>query len=243
MKMQDKELDELFRSNLDDFEIKPSSDVWAGIDAELEKGRRKKAYVSLLSIAASIIILFTVGVLFIPQKISIRTQTDLVKIMTPTRKNVSSKAVAKNSDPNKTTNTITKIYAGNYHKPKHNDLTQNDEPVTAKSDEQPQLSNADKADVITSQQPEKNIQFANIQPVQIKTPLTIEPTQITDKSPTIKPKHAPLSLGGMINAMVAKVDKRQDKIIEFTDDDGESSITGVNLGIIKIKKDQQTTEK
>jgi hypothetical protein len=45
------------------------------------------------------------------------------------------------------------------------------------------------------------------------------------------------SFGDLVNVLVAKVDKRKDKVIEFTaDDDGESNITGVNLGIIKIKK-------
>jgi hypothetical protein len=45
------------------------------------------------------------------------------------------------------------------------------------------------------------------------------------------------SLGDLINVVVSKVDKRKDKIIEFSNtDDDEATITGVNLGIIKIKK-------
>jgi hypothetical protein len=46
-------------------------------------------------------------------------------------------------------------------------------------------------------------------------------------------------LGGLINALIAKVDRRQDKLIEFSDsddDDAESNVTGLNLGLIKIKK-------
>jgi hypothetical protein len=49
------------------------------------------------------------------------------------------------------------------------------------------------------------------------------------------------SLGSLINTIVAKIDKREDKLIEFTDnedDDSESTITGINLGIIKKKKQQ-----
>jgi hypothetical protein len=41
-----------------------------------------------------------------------------------------------------------------------------------------------------------------------------------------------------LNVVIAAVDKRKDKVIEFSNTDGdESSITGINLGIIKIKKE------
>jgi hypothetical protein len=45
-------------------------------------------------------------------------------------------------------------------------------------------------------------------------------------------------LGGLINTIVAAVDKREDKLIEFTDanNDEGSRVTALNLGIFKIKK-------
>ncbi|NCD71425.1 hypothetical protein [Mucilaginibacter agri] len=52
-------------------------------------------------------------------------------------------------------------------------------------------------------------------------------------------KHSLNSIGDLINVVVAKVDKRQDKVIEFSNtDDDESTITGLNLGIVKVKKDK-----
>lgn len=52
-------------------------------------------------------------------------------------------------------------------------------------------------------------------------------------------KHGLNSIGDLINVVVAKVDKRQDKVIEFSNtDDDESTITGLNLGIVKVKKDK-----
>ncbi|NNU34325.1 hypothetical protein HK413_09510 [Mucilaginibacter sp. S1162] len=45
----------------------------------------------------------------------------------------------------------------------------------------------------------------------------------------------------MVNALMAKIDKREDKLIEFSDSDDDengSDLTGVNLGLIKIKKQQ-----
>jgi hypothetical protein len=62
------------------------------------------------------------------------------------------------------------------------------------------------------------------------------PVNKPDAAP-VKTRHKIHSLGDLINVVVAKVDKRKDKIIQFTDtDDGDSNITGVNLGVIKIKK-------
>jgi hypothetical protein len=47
------------------------------------------------------------------------------------------------------------------------------------------------------------------------------------------------NLGGLINVLVSKVDKRANKFIEFSDgedDEAETTVTGVNMGPIKFKK-------
>ena len=46
------------------------------------------------------------------------------------------------------------------------------------------------------------------------------------------------NFGDLVNIVVAKVDKRKDKAIQFTDsDDDESTVTAVNIGPVKINKD------
>ena len=56
---------------------------------------------------------------------------------------------------------------------------------------------------------------------------------------TVKPKHKIKTFGDLVNVVVRKIDKRKDKLIEFTDvDDDESTITGINLGVLKIKKEK-----
>lgn len=53
-------------------------------------------------------------------------------------------------------------------------------------------------------------------------------------------KHGIHTFGDLINVVVAKVDKRQDKVIHFSDtDDDESNITGINLGFVKVKKEEK----
>jgi hypothetical protein len=52
-----------------------------------------------------------------------------------------------------------------------------------------------------------------------------------------KRKHRIHNFGDLVNLVVDKLDKRQDKVVQFADDeDGDSHLTGVNLGIVKIKK-------
>src|ERR1700761_2002850 len=68
MEMQDKDFDKLFISKLDNFEMQPSAGVWEGIDRELSADKRRRILIPFLSVAASIVVLVTAGVLFIPKK-------------------------------------------------------------------------------------------------------------------------------------------------------------------------------
>ena len=43
------------------------------------------------------------------------------------------------------------------------------------------------------------------------------------------------SIGSLVNFVIAKVDKREDKLIEFKDSDEGSEVSGINLGLVKIK--------
>jgi len=43
------------------------------------------------------------------------------------------------------------------------------------------------------------------------------------------------SVGSLLNFVIAKVDKREDKVIQFRDGDEGSEVSGINLGLVKIK--------
>jgi len=93
--------------------------------------------------------------------------------------------------------------------------------------------------------PDKETQIAVKLPVEERPSFITKPAlsgiqlPVSDKQDAalMKANHKIRSFGDLINVAVAKIDKRKDKIIEFTDDDDdESTLTGINLGIIKIKK-------
>ncbi|MDB5134226.1 MAG: hypothetical protein JWP37_829 [Mucilaginibacter sp.] len=260
--MQDKEFDDLFRSKLDDFEMEPSAKVWTNIDTKLDGKERKKSTFPVLRIAASIIILVTAGILFIPKKensgpvkpgknrlVNNQAAQAVVKPIAHTPANTD---VVKDSRPANTViaNRVAVVqhHAEGVGAPVKSagqtaHAIDNTEPV--KTEEQQML-----AAVST-----KPVEITNPVVPDIATPLSIKQADL-DETATIKPvltaqnpaakpantvvrKRGIHNFGDLVNLVVAKVDKRKDKVIEFTDtDDDESTITAVNVGPIKIKKEK-----
>ena len=257
MDMQDKEFDDLFRSKLDGFEAEPSANVWAGIDAKLSGKRRKKILAPFLSIAASIIVLVAAGILFIPGKGKVTgkhpVQNKIAKtsatLITPPTAKSQSKPVLKSEAVKLKEATL----ADNYKRPNYSkaikDIPAKQTRETDKTVEtnQPELAATPRKqqDIIDAVAPDISTQIAVKQPmvetISFKTKPSLPAVQLSgaDKQDNLaaKPGRKLRSLGDIINNAVAKVDKRKDKFIEFGDPvDNGSTITAINLGIIKIKK-------
>jgi hypothetical protein len=257
MKMQDNEFDKLFSSKLNNFEVEPSADVWERVSLELNTDKRKKILVPILGIAATILVLVVSGILFIHQKTNngYQRKSETAKTILPLHIQPAMTSIAKLTVSN-----------SQYAKRNHKALTNNKylakalkyipvksaqiivDSLPAKTGRQSFIAslqqrqqNETKAVV-----PDERTQIAIRQPIEKTTTLISTPGLVATEIPTVakqdvitaKSKHKIRSLGDLINVVVAKVDKRKDKIIEFTDTDDESNITGVNLGIIKFKKDQ-----
>ena len=257
MDMQDNEFDKLFSSKLEGLEIEPSKQVWQGITREMDKNKRKRiALIPFLSIAASIIVLIAAGVLFIPQKNRLvkkpLVKNEIVKahrplhtsliakitIQMPVNKAVKASPVQINrvavlhpSSKNKVVTPTQTIAV----------LNKSAEPVTTQN--QPVLAAvAQKMDAIVPQAVDTiNIQ-ANVPVVKpTDKPILSAATLPAGNQPimvTPIKKHTIKSFGDVLNVVIAAVDKRKDKFIEFSNTDGdEATITAVNIGIIKIKKE------
>jgi hypothetical protein len=250
MDMQDKEFDKVFRSNLDDFEIQPSPMVWDAIDNQLNNGRRKKALLPWLSVAASILVLICAGLLFIPKDIKTSekhpVKNNVAVVKTPVNDIPKEKIKAGQNNPkitpvHQSLLAITKTVKHSIEQelPVNKQATKTKEkPVLAAINQKEQINTVvpDKTTPIAVAPIEDNTTFVT-KPVVAETQL---PVNTEAKATPVKTRHKLRTLGDLINLAVAKVDKRQDKFIEFTntDDDDGSSITGVNLGILKIKKDK-----
>lgn len=255
--MQDEEFDQAFNSKFDDFEVEPSPMVWKGIADELDGKKSKRSLVAYLSIAASVIVLLAAGALFFQQQEKpTKHQADTNKLATnvtqpvttvspksvtePAITESTTKRIASTKNQATTSSAPAAINAGQPSTEKAENTPGDAEPVKR---DNPQLIAAAVAPPRELQPvvPDKNVDLAIKSPNIDQQPAARPAIMASATKPDAAPakKHGIHSLGGLINVLVAKVDKRQDKLIEFTDDeddDTESNITGVNLGIIKIKK-------
>lgn len=265
MNMQDKEFDDLFRSKLDELEVEPSAQVWAGIDATLD-GKKRKSIIPMLSIAASVVVLIVAAILFIPKGETVKPGKKPVKnaLASNRIKPVITKPVdapvnaVKKEDirpKNITVNTsgIAVVKHKNVLEVAKESLEQPaaiiEKPEPLKVDEQPVLASNQVPEtkavtqavvpdvttpLATNQQDVNDGQGAITKPVLAAVqPASTQSTKTTPK------RHGIHSFGDLVNIVVAKVDKRKDKLIEFSDsDDDESVISGVNAGIVKIKRDK-----
>ncbi len=260
--MQDKELDNLFRSKLDNFETEPSANLWRNIDTGLQAGKRKRISVPLLSAAASIIVLVTAGVLLIPNHVK-HTNGRLVKsglvksdghvklpvkapankiaqvalVVTTIRTNPVKQTIA--LQPVKKQLIVVQSQTNNSSAGRHPAAI--NQPATTQPPQQVIASVSQKPDVTA--QPKQNdtaLLAVNTVIAPGRQPAhAVVPDKPIIAAAIVQPtkKHRIHSLGDMLNTVIAAVDKRKDKLIEFTDtDDDESVITGVNLGIVAVKK-------
>lgn len=252
--MQDKEIDHLFRSKLDNLEEQPSALVWGDITTRMDKG--KPGFKTYLSIAASLLLLLSAGLYFVSQ-------------INDTAKNPVQIAVSKNNKPVKTIiqpvvntpavmqpkaeivvvkNTLKPLRKLRV-KPQRHALPEV-APVVVNAQHVQQLAQVQPAqkpaDAVKFTVPDRTVPFN--EKIEIPEDVTFKSnTLAAQQLPVAKTmaaaparKHRIRSLGDLINVVVSKVDKRKDKLIEFSNpaDEDETVVSGLNLGFIKIKRQQ-----
>lgn len=252
--MHDKEMDGLFRSKLEGFEMEPSANVWPGIAAELDLPKKKNTMTPFLSVAASIIVLVGAGLLFIPKTEVVKHKRQAVAVITKVQSSVnqvpSIKIAAQATARPLIVNHINDIAVDQHKKQAGTGtITTVDSAAKPAINVQPAQQQAI-ANAPQKQQPVKAVVPDNSTPLIAKQApdqpqayasqpqIAALPVIATQKDTVaVKARHGIHSFGDLVNVLVAKVDKRRDKVIEFSaDDDGESHVTGINLGILKIKK-------
>jgi hypothetical protein len=256
MDMQDKEFDKIFNSKFEDFEVEPSAMVWDNIAEELGGKKTKVAIMPWLSIAATVLVVLGAGVFFLQKGEPVKSQPKDNKLVashveapttvTPVQpvetiiakpiENVASTVKHQHSVIQSVNNPV-------------NSVDNTPEPVVktdpVKPIDQPQLIAAVIDPASTHVSTTATVPDVMLAPKMLDAAPQIEkPVMASAEKQTTAPvkKRGIRNLGGLINALVAKVDKREDKLIEFSesdDDENGSDLTGVNLGLIKIKKQQQ----
>jgi hypothetical protein len=258
MNMQDKEFDDLFRSKLEDFDVQPSAEVWQSIDGELA-GKRKKSIFPMLSIAASVLVLLVAGILFIPKKGVVKHNKPDTSAIAKVKSSILKPNSTRSEIPQgrlAAIETRDKSTVNVYHPKIKTNAVEQKEQVNSLIAKTEIVKPQDEPLLASAEIPKKN-EVVKPEPIEIAEATSPEKKQTVDNSTISLPAQSVLAsnhpakttrpivkkrgirnFGDIVNLVVAKVDKRKDKLIQFSDsDDDESVISAVHLGALKIKRD------
>ncbi len=262
MKISDKELDDLFNSKLNGLEIEPNAALWDNIAAGLGHQPKKKSIVPALRVAAGFIIILSVGLLFLRKNGPLKNQLPqkMVKLKVETRQPLVNQHKNAAEKKNMLLLSAKNMVVKEASSIKRNKKTSVIKTLIDKKLEPVYTSIQTMAQNKPGTEPHQDLPAGNLAQAKIAVvpdasvslkaqPEIVVPLKEPAKPPVLaalngkpaKTKHKGIrSMGDLVNLVMAKVDKRQDKLIEFTDnDDGdESNVTGINLGIISIKKEK-----
>jgi len=241
--MQDKEFDQLFRNKLEEAEIEPSKDLWKGIEARLEPKRKAGLPVFWMAAALALVLMSAGLLLKKTEKIQLQGREEMVEHIDrsqtdPTRMPVASvpstDQMAYTGTPLVIAPSIDVEYKtvnAAYVKPqkkKNVVSTQPAEPSTRLHSIP--LVSAGHADI------KENLETAPMM-ASVAASATEADGPINDNSPA--EKKGIRNVGDLVNFVVEKVDKREQKFLKFnTDEDDNSSLVAINIGFIKLNSRQ-----
>jgi hypothetical protein len=254
--ISDKDLDKLFQQRFGNLDIEPSNDVWGKISSKMDnKPAQKRSFPSFWLAAASVIMV-TSAVLWFARPIGIiklqkspEMAKEKVEVLLPHIKKA----------PN--TESIQKEPILAELKPRLAEFA-NEKPagsdyklLTETSQATPELKPAAEQApvVIASVNVIKPITILSKQLVKVperyfSDQLLLDVSQADMIAKVDRPEDHTLneervhnenkkirSIASLVNFVIAKVDKREDKLIEFKDGAEGSEVSGINLGLVKIK--------
>jgi len=267
MNTHDNDMDQLFRQKLDDFEVEPSANVWAGISAELGNAPKRRSIVPMLRIAAGVAVIISAGLFFLPKKqVGVQPINGHKLAVKPIVKPASVQP-APSQAPTQipSVNMAVAVQHVAITRPHHSLGTVNraiaQVPVAGNVPLQPVVAPV-QVDPVVNTQAAMIAATTSTNTSTVNNPtMPVASTQIIEKTKDLAPilstqpantavmasvgqvdsdskpaKKRKFSLGKVLNAAVGLVDKRQDKLIEFSDTDEGEAITGINIGILKVKK-------
>jgi hypothetical protein len=232
--IQDKDFDQFFKDKLSNAAVEPPAALWSNIEPQLQP-KRKKFLPFYWMAAAVAVVAVTAGLLFTPEdKIQLQGKQEVtVTTIKPVQKAVDLPALTQETKTGQLETTVVKVRtsAGKHDAEKKllamqpialkahlNDITKTAAPVLEVAEPQIKAAVLTEGEVLIAQ---------NNTPVLIKEEVITEVDQPEKKG--IR------NIGDLVNFVVEKVDKREQKFLKFkTDDDDNSSLVAINIGIIRL---------
>ncbi len=248
--MLDKDFDAIFKSSSEDFEVAPATDSWNKISDKIDAKPVKKKNPFLWMAAASIIIVLGVGIsLFTKPTATIKLHPDedneMMSNLAQEQKDTESVTPMEETVVNK------KSYKKSERAVMISNLSDKKAPEETVIDTFTELKNEpidSELELVKTLKPirtklatERLIEQEEIAKIKKTAPVTL--AQMSDDTNAtliddtrVKIPKIP-SVGDLVNFVIAKVDKREEKLIKMSrTEESNNEITGINLGLFKFRK-------
>jgi len=252
--MQDKEFDQLFKDKFDDAQIEPSVNLWANIEAEL-KPKRKRVFPVYWMAAAMVAATLTAALLVFNKEEKVQLQGRTADVTKPAvsgrekEKSVDApvdqikplaqhsalveKGILVSTSPARgsvVTDAKKAAQTPDQHALKNNlGVMQPNQVIAHLTTKSP-----------TVKESAAELPKAKVDPAEVIVMASADVPAVTGdevmNENDMADKRGIRNMGDLINFVVDKVDKREDKLIRFDTDDDNSSLIGINIGMIRFSK-------
>lgn len=271
--MSDKEFDKAFKSSFEDFEVDPTAKSWENIAAKLdEKPKGKKFPIFWLSVAASVIMVLSIGIIIYQKPteniIELRGKTQPTDVVIDGEQsnpiysnNENTTAVDSDADVTPKNSEVVSVNPSvikNATKTANAKVAKNQEINTSEKNNLPDATISTKVNVLST----NNIETVIAETKPVRKPTVTERMIAEEEAKKVSSNNNQTALatntngenlnndgatgdrklkiksvGDLVNFVVAKVDKRDEKIIKISKtDESDNEITGINLGLFKFRK-------
>lgn len=254
--MQDKEFDQFFKDKLGETEVKPPAMLWAKVDAQLAPVVPKKRFPMLWMAAAVAVVALSAGLLFNQQEAT-EVQGQAVAV---SKKPIGETApVSADTEPVVVQAPVTATSESALSPVEKQTVVSKVASAPVKKQVKKewlamQPSGQDKHLVISQkevkQPAHETILIADMEPaLAIVTPnedtmVGVQEIQeqdaLANEYNAVPEKKGINNVGDLVNFVVDKIDKREEKFLQFNpNDDDQSSLVSINIGIIKLNTKQK----
>lgn len=241
--MQDKDFDQLFKDKFEDAEIRPSTNLWSNIEKELTPKKKRVFPVYWAAAAAVAVIAVSVGLLSREtEKMQLHGSASTAAVVENTpavvngasaTRSIEEAATASTGEVSKETPLVLapKLKLRNLVQENNLVAVQRIEKINRHQLKPVEVKTKLEEDMkLTPELPNETVMASVIIPeVQDNDHLITETATGKEERKGIR------NVGDVINFVVDKLDRRDKKLIQFkTDDDDNSSLIAVNIGILKF---------
>ena len=248
--IQDKEFDQLFRDRFEGAETEPSGNLWGNIETQL--GNKPKRVFPVYWVAAALCgVAVTAGLLFRqPEKRQAIAQT-AVSENRPANKHIADRTVVKQKalaviDPvvpmSGSSSVATVRLSSATVKPAAEEVRASVQTGETKKDltaMQPLMliAHPENRTVSVKQKKEQLPESGKDTPEELMLASAAAAKDETADDHGTREKHRGIrNIGDLVNYVVNKLDKREEKMLKFETNDDESSLIGINIGMIRFSR-------